>query len=132
MELGLKLELLLRRRNYKKVDFAKDIGITYRALANYLAGKRKPREAILDRIAELLNTSPQILSDPRQSILMDSEERFIFNSSSGQRGIFEAADLLKRAKSIFSGNTLKNDDKQTLFACLSEIYFNEKQKDINL
>ncbi|MCM1054563.1 MAG: helix-turn-helix domain-containing protein [Bacteroides sp.] len=118
-----KIEILLRRKGYKKTEFADKLGITYRALANYLAGARSPRAAILKKICAELEVTKEFLLDDKQSLILDSEERFLHNASEESEDIDKALALLKDAGGIFRGEGLAMKDKQSLFSCLSEIYF---------
>lgn len=121
-----KIEILIRRKGMKKTEFADQIGITYRALANYLSGNRVPKGAILKKIATALDVTEEFLLDDRKNLIMNSEERFIYHASDESTGIEEAARFLEQTRGLFAGNSLTEDDKQTLFTCLSEIYFDAK------
>ena len=123
-----KIEILIRRKGMKKTEFADSIGITYRALANYLSGSRIPKGVILKKIAQALDTTEDFLTDNKKNLIMNSEERFIYHASSESTGIEDAARFLEQAHSLFTGNSLTEDDKLTLFTCMSEIYFDAKAK----
>lgn len=118
-----KVEILLRRKGYKKTEFADRLGITYRALANYLSGARRPRAAILKKICDELEVTGEFLFDDKQSLILDSEERFLHNASEESEDIDKALELLKDARSLLNGKGLTAKDKQSLFNCFSEIYF---------
>lgn len=128
MLLGEKLEILIGRRNMSKTEFAESIGITYRGLANYLNGSRKPKKEVLEKICEKLQTTPEFITDDTKSLILDSKERFVFNSKSDSSSIREAADYLERGKQIFESSDISPEDKQALFACLTELYFNAAQQ----
>lgn len=127
MLLGEKLEILIERRNMSKTDFAESVGITYRGLANYLNGSRKPKKEVLERICEKLEISPEFITDDSKSLILDSKERFVFNSKSDSSSIREAADYLEKGKQIFESSGINSDDKKALFSCLTELYFNSVQ-----
>ena len=110
-----------------KTEFAESIGITYRGLANYLNGSRKPKKEVLQKICEQLDTTPDFITDDNKSLILDSRERFIFNSQSDSASIREAADYLEKGKQIFENSEMSADDKKALFACLTELYFNAAQ-----
>ena len=124
MLLGEKLEILIGRKNMSKTEFAESIGITYRGLANYLNGSRRPKKEVLEKICRQLGTTPEFLTDDSKSLILDSRERFIFNSNSNSVCIREAADYLEKGKQIFESMEMSPEDKQALFACLTELYFN--------
>lgn len=123
-----KLEILIRRTGMKKTEFAAEVGITYRALANYLSGSRTPKKDVFRRIVEVLQVDREFLVDDTKSLALTSEERFLYNASSSSKGISEAADYLEQTRGLFAGNYLSEEDKQALFACLTEIYFDAKEK----
>ncbi len=124
MLLGEKLEILIGRKNMSKTEFAESVGITYRGLANYLNGSRKPKKEVLEKICRQLQTTPEFITDDSKSLILDSKERFVFNSNSSSVSIREAADYLEKGKQIFESGEMSPEDKQALFACLTELYFN--------
>lgn len=121
-----KIEILLLRKGYKKTEFAEKIGITYRALANYLAGTRKPRKQILGKIAEELGVSEDFLFDNNQKLVLNNIESFLYNASKESTDTDKAMDVLKSAKELFSGKSLVSADKQALLSCLTELYFESR------
>lgn len=128
MNLHDKLEILLHRKGYKKTEFAEKMGITYRAFANYLSGARTPRRAILSRMAEELEVTSEFLLDDRKNLVLNSEERFLYGASEESSDIDKAMDLLTQARELLSGNGLTAEDKQGLFSCFTEIYFDSVNK----
>ncbi|HBH94675.1 MAG TPA: hypothetical protein DDX91_02930, partial [Ruminococcaceae bacterium] len=123
-----KIEILLHRKGYKKTEFADKLGITYRALANYLAGTRKPRRQIMEKIEKELEVTSDFLFDNNQKLVLDNIENFYYNSSEESADIDKAMDLLTISKELFSGNGLTSGDKQALFSVLTEIYFDSRGK----
>jgi len=123
-----KLEVLIRRNGLKKTEFADSIGITYRALANYVSGARQPKKSVLLRIAETLDTDMVFLTDDAKSLTLSSEERFYFGATSEGRGILDAMFYLDKSRELFGGEKLSEEDKQALFACVTEIYFGTRNK----
>ena len=131
MEMNEKLEIMLARRRIKKVDFAQSIGITYRAFANYMNGSRSPRKEILGKMAEMLDVTPDFLSDNSQEIVLTLEERFIKRVYASGNDPSEAMRFLSQSRGLFAGNSLSDDDKQCLLECLTEIFLdsrNHKEK----
>ena len=118
-----KVEILLHRKGYKKTEFADKLGITYRALANYLAGARKPKSSILQKITEELGVTEEFLFDDRKSLVLNSEERFLYGASKDSVEIDKAMDLLEQARVLLSGNGLTAEDKRAMYSCFTEIYF---------
>ncbi|MGN1339592.1 MAG: helix-turn-helix domain-containing protein, partial [Oscillospiraceae bacterium] len=122
MKLNEKLELLLARKRIHKSTFAQNVGITYRALANYLCGSRKPRPDLLVRIAKELDVPAEFLLDDEQELELTIEERFIKRVHASDADKAQAAQFLAQSRGLFAGNALSPDDKEALLTCLSEIY----------
>ena len=121
-----KIEILLHRRGYKKTEFADKLDITYRALANYLAGTRRPKKQVLEKIEKELGVTSDFLFDDNQNLVLDNIETFFYNASEESTDIDKAMDLLTRSKELFSGDGLTNEDKQALFSVFTEIYFENR------
>ncbi len=131
MLLGEKLEILISRKQMSKTEFAEKIGITYRGLANYLNGSRKPKKEVLEKISEELGTSVDFLTNNSRNLILNSKERFIFNSTSDSNSVREAAEYLEKGKEIFECKNMSTEDKQALFACLTELYFDSTKPSQN-
>lgn len=121
-----KIEILLHRKGYKKTEFAEKLDITYRALANYLAGTRRPKKQILEKIEKELGVTSDFLFDNNQNLVLDNIETFFYNASEESTDIDKAMDLLTRSKELFSGDGLTGEDKQALFSVFTEIYFENR------
>ena len=130
MLLAEKMEILICRKNISKTELAEKIGITYRGLANYLNGSRKPKRDVLDKIAKELDTTTEFLLDDSKGLVLDSRERFVFHSKSNANSIREAAEYLEKGKELFECPDINQEDKQALFSCLTEMYFNSTNKQI--
>lgn len=122
MKFNEKLDILLTRRNIKRVDFADQVGITYRAFAYYMSDTRKPRKSVLTRIAKALNVTPEFLLDDKMELTLTQEEKFIRELSSDGKNTADAAKFLSQSKGLFAGNELSEEDKYNLMRCLTEIY----------
>lgn len=131
MEFKEKLEILIKRSGCKKTDFAAALGITYRALANYLSGSRFPRDGIIHDMAALLEVSPELLKDDSINITLNSRERLYFYGSSDEETRESADKLLDEVKATFGNDKLTALDKTALYNCISEIYFAEKAKAVS-
>ena len=125
MDFNVKLELLIKRKGLKKVELAENVGITYRALANYLSGDRMPRKAILLKMAELLGVSDDFLLNETAVLKLDEVESFVMNASSDAEAVNTAEECLSGIKRLYTQNLLTDDDKRALFIALNEVYFSE-------
>ncbi|MDE6732180.1 MAG: helix-turn-helix domain-containing protein [Oscillospiraceae bacterium] len=122
MKFNEKLDILLGRRNIKRVEFADKVGITYRAFAYYMSDTRKPRKGVLERIASELKVTPEFLLDDKQELELSQEEKFIKSMSDSGKSTTEAEKFLSQSRGLFAGNSLSDEDKQHLMKCLTEIY----------
>lgn len=129
MKFNEKLDILLNRRNIKRVEFAEKVGITYRAFAYYISDNRTPRRSVLERIARELNVTPEFLLDDSIEIQLSNEETLIRkisarneNSPETAKLTAEATRFLSQSKGLFAGNALSEEDKYDLMRCLTEIY----------
>jgi transcriptional regulator with XRE-family HTH domain len=129
MTLPEKLEILIRRKGITKTEAATLTGITYRALANYIAGGRRPRKSILAKMAEILGTTPEFLTDEGRSLILSSEERFVFYADSPELAVNAGLALLDECRRVLGAvgeQALSANDKRALFSCMSEVYFDAK------
>ncbi|MCL1832764.1 MAG: helix-turn-helix domain-containing protein [Oscillospiraceae bacterium] len=123
-----KLVIFIRRKGLAKTEVAALAGITYRSLANYIAGGRKPRKSILAKMAQILDTTPEFLTDEKRSLTLNSEERFAFNAESPECAVNAGLSLLDETKRLFKNGDLTPNDMQALFSCMSEVYFDAKNQ----
>lgn len=129
MKMSEKIDILLSRKRIHKSTFAQNVGITYRALANYLSGNRRPRPDLLCRIAEELDVPAEFLLDDEQELELTIEERFIKRVSASDADKAQAAQFLAQSRGLFAGNALNPADKEALLNCLSEIYEDSKDSE---
>lgn len=122
MAFNEKIEIMMNRKRIRKVDFADRCGITYRALANYMTGARKPRAEVLSRMADVLDTTVDFLLNDEDEIELTPEERFVKRSCRTGEQRRSAVQFLEETRGLFAGNSLSDGDKDALFACLFEIY----------
>lgn len=122
MKFSEKLDILLERHNFKRVDFADKVGITYRAFAYYMNDTRKPRKSVLEKIAKELEVTPDFLLDDTKDLQLTKEEKFIRDITSRGQNPNEASKFLSQSRGLFAGNSLSDKDKDALMSCLKEIY----------
>lgn len=122
MKFNEKLDILLARNNFKRVEFADKVGITYRAFAYYMSDTRMPRKGVLAKIAKELKVTPEFLLDDNADIELTQEEKFIRSMAASGKDPADAAKFLSQSKGLFAGNSLTEKDKADLMSCLTEIY----------
>ncbi len=129
MKFNEKLDILLNRKHFKRVEFAEKIGVTYRAFAYYLSDNRIPRRRILERVAKELDVTPEFLTDDSKELRLSGEEQLLkkisahnANSPETLKITAEASKFLSKSRGLFAGNSLSEEDKEDLMRCLTEIY----------
>lgn len=131
MQFKEKLRLLRKRAGISQTDFAKKLEITRRALIYYENGKRFPQKTeLIDKIADFFNVTSDFLTDDSESINLTKEEIFLEDAKSEDklRGKSEAKKFLETTRGLFAGGELSEEDKDSLFEVLTEIYFDSKKK----
>lgn len=127
MTMSEKIEILLGRGHIRKSDFAQSIGVTYRALANYISGSRNPRRETLDKMAAELGVDTDFLKDDSKELTLTTEEKFIRGMSSSETEKMQAQQFLAQSRGLFAGNALNPEDKEALVKCLLEIYEDSRE-----
>ncbi|MGN0649442.1 MAG: helix-turn-helix domain-containing protein [Oscillospiraceae bacterium] len=122
MQMNEKIEIILNRKKLRKTDLAERVGITYRALANYMNGTRKPRSSILVKIAKELDVTPEFLSNDSVDMNLTIEEEFIKNTCRNERERSAAIQFFDKSRGLFAGNSYSEDDMQLLISALGEIF----------
>lgn len=122
MQMNEKIEIMLGRRRIKKTDFADTLGITYRAFANYMNGSRRPRPAILQRIADELDMTTDFLTDDEQEIELTVEERFIKLKCRSEAEKAAFTSFFQHAHGLLAGNSLDEESLEDFMECLYEIH----------
>lgn len=122
MKISEKLEYLLTKKRISRTDFARSVGITYRALYYYLNGDRKPRKEILKRMADELGVTPEFLLDDSIEIELSAEDKLLKTLMDNGKRSTGAIRFIEETKGLFAGNSFSNEDKELLIECLNEIY----------
>ncbi len=126
-----KLDIMLGRKHYKRVEFAEKIGVTYRAFAYYMSGTRKPKRSVLERIAKELEVTPDFLLDDNIDLELTSEEKLLKRISDRGEDTTDAVRFLAKSHGLFAGNSLTDEDKKNLFNVLTEIFEDSVKSDKN-
>lgn len=114
-----KLDVLIARQNLTKPQFAAKAGITYRALAYFMSGERKPRKNTLDKMATVLGVTPEFLTNDNAELELTAEEKFM--TSLEPKCKCYARHFITSTKKMFANTTLSTESKDALYDCLSEI-----------
>lgn len=131
VKLSEKLEYLLTRKRISKTEFAKSVGITYRAFNYYITENRRPRKDILKRMADELGVTAEFLSDDNADLELSADERFIKTLLDSGKTSAGAIKFLEESKGLFAGNSISDEDKEFLIRTLNEIYLDSRKKGKN-
>ena len=116
MKFGEKLKALRLQNHLTQGALAERLGVSLRTLQNYETCKIYPKQTeIYARIAEMFGVSTDYL--------------FSANSAPAEPtplGPQQADELVAKVGSLFSGGTLSDEDKDKVFATITELYWQAK------
>ncbi len=126
------LKLLRERHNLSKIQLAKIIGMTDRALYNYEANVRIPKLDVVTKMAKVFGvTVDELVSNQEQiSSTHAARETFLQTAKKpyGSRDKKEAEALLVRASALFSGGDLDEESKDKFFRALTNAFLTAKKE----
>ncbi len=100
------------------------IGVSTRSIIKYEVDGVRPRKAVLNKIAEVLNLSPEYLTmdeitDPSYGMEKANNEIYeVVNREAGNELDF----LLKRSSALFAGGELSQEAKDEFFEAVTKSY----------
>ncbi|MFT8889940.1 MAG: helix-turn-helix transcriptional regulator [Ethanoligenens sp.] len=131
MELGEKIRMARTNAHMTQQELAKAIGSSVRTVQFYEAGERKPKNAAaILRLAQGLGVkSDYFLSDDELN-QMRAQDAFLDEAQKqfGARGRTQAKEILEQTSALFAGGDLNEDDQESFFEAITEIYFDAKKK----
>lgn len=105
-----------------QTEFAAYIGISFRSVQNYEAGKNHPRTRdAYQKIAEALNLSTDYLLTENEAFIMDIGNEF------GSRGRKGAQKLLEQINYTYTNGEMDEDDLEILTQGIQELYWKVKR-----
>ncbi len=117
MQFGEKLRQLRAERQWSQSEAAEKIGVSLRTYQNYEACRMQPKQsALYSTIAELFGVTANYL-------LQEDAAR-----ADGAETVYTADALIRGAKSLFSGSTLSEEEKERLMLTINELYWRAKIK----
>lgn len=144
MSLGTNIKILRKRNRLSQIELASMVGVTERTIYNYEKDLKVPKASVLDAIADILGTTPELLmyGDPEVDFLSakeldamrrntkQSNQTFIAQAKSqyGNQGMLEATDLLEQTTALFAGGQLSEEAKDDFFESITQAYFLAKRK----
>lgn len=127
------LKLLRERHNLSKIQLAKIIGMTDRALYNYEANVRIPKLDVVTKMANVFGVTVDALVSNQEQISSSTDvarEAFLQTAKKpyGSRDKEEAEALLVRASALFSGGDLDEESKDKFFQALTNSFVTAKKE----
>ena len=109
-----------------QIELGEAAEISQRAIAGYEKGEKKPRQAVMLRLAKALNVSVKFLTDPECEDPMEDIEKDGYITEARERyGSVGAKDmdrLLSENRALFAGGELSPEQKDAFFSAVLEAY----------
>lgn len=102
---------------------ASKMSISLRSIQNYESNKRLPQSiAIVKRLAEAFNTTPEYLMGEEGLLCVDAAER------GGVKAQRDVQFLVHQVAALFAGGELGEEDKDAAMRAITEAYWDAKEK----
>ena len=130
MKFSEKVKVLRKRKGLSQEAFGELIGVKIRSVAYYESDGRYPEDAVLEKMAEVLNITVDFLKDDTQPVAHTKKECFIMEAKSkyGSKGAAEAKKTIEKVKGLMAGGDLDDTSKDAFFEVMQEIYFDSKER----
>ena len=121
-----KLKAARKEKEMNQTELAQAIGVTQRSLTNYECGRAKPREAVIRKLADVLDVTVEYLindetDDPNANRRVEEQINGV-RSQFGSKGAREAEELLKRNVAFLAGGSVDQEAKDAFFQALMTAY----------
>ena len=115
-----------------QTQLAQEIGVTTRSIQAYEKGDKKPREAMMAKLAKVLKVSVKFLTDDecedpvadieKDNYIEEARERY------GSKGARDVEQLLADNAALFAGGELSEDQKDAFFQAVMAAYVKCKEE----
>lgn len=122
MTFGTKLKKLREENNMSQVDVAAALHTSDRTVGNWERGLSYPNLEYASKLAKLFKVSMDYLVSEDDEFLMEAQKQY------GARGREQAEKLIEDVRGLFYGGELLDEDRDSVFRIMSEIYFDAKEK----
>lgn len=123
MSIGQNLKNLRKEKKLSQKELAELAGITERTIYNYEKEKQTPKPRVLNKLADALNVSADILINGAPLNIQSSPQNYFSYGSDN-----EIAELLEKTTALFAGGRLSEDEKDEYYESLTQAYFLAKKK----
>lgn len=123
MNFGEKVKELREAKGLSQVELGKRIGVSYRTVQSYEAGKSYPKQReVYDRLAKELDVNVNYLRTENEVFMEEVGTQY------GRRGILQAKDILKQTAQLFAGGSLSDEDQLAFMTEMQQLYLDSKQR----
>ncbi len=115
-----------------QTQLAQEIGVTTRSVQAYEKGDKKPREAMMAKLAKVLKVSVKFLTDDecedpvadieKDNYIEEARERY------GSKGARDVEQLLADNAALFAGGELSEEQKDAFFQAVMAAYVKCKEE----
>ena len=117
MNFGEKVRELREAKGLSQVELGRLIGVSYRTVQSYEAGKSYPKQReVYDRLAKELDVDVNYLRTENEVFMEEVGSRY------GRRGVLQAKDILEQTAQLFAGGSLSDEDE------LQRLYLDSKER----
>lgn len=131
MELKEKIKAARLDARMTQKQLAKEVGVSLRTIQFYESGERTPQNAaIIMRLAKALNVKTDYFLSNDELEQMRAQDAFLDEAKKqyGTRGKAQATKLLEQTSALFAGGDLSDEDRESFFETVTEIYFDAKKR----
>ena len=115
-----------------QTQLAQEVGVSSRSVQAYESGEKKPRQAMMAKLAKALKVSIRFLSDDecedpvadiaKDNYIEEARERY------GAKGARDMDQLLADNAALFAGGELSQDQKDAFFQAVMTAYVTCKEE----
>lgn len=122
MKFGEKLKKLRKDRKLRQVDLADDLKLSTRTIVSYEKGTSYPKNReIYNQLASYFRVDVNYLLMEDEDFTKEAKNIY------GSVGKYEAEDLVDKARALFAGGELEEEDKDAVMKALQEAYWDAKR-----
>ena len=115
-----------------QTQLAQEVGVSSRSVQAYESGEKKPRQAMMAKLAKALKVSIRFLSDDecedpvadieKDNYIEEARERY------GAKGARDMDQLLADNAALFAGGELSDEDKTAFMDEIQSLYLDSKRR----
>lgn len=123
MKFGEKLAECRKQANMTQKELGSIIGVSARSIINYeVNGSYPKKREIYTKLAETFKVDINYFLTEDEEFAIEANEKY------GAKGQKEAKQILDQTSALFAGGDLNENDRDSFFKVMTEIYFDAKEK----